>query len=517
MLITTDEPEGNPRVSHVRPLLLIALAAAAVFLQWIPHQLRPFLRFDSGIFLYAGEQLRHGAVLYRDVWDHKPPLIFYLNELGLALGSGSPGGVLAIDFVLVLICFALGYLILCRLFSREISLAATLLGLFLFFDVTLHPNLGEVACLPLQAIALCLLVSDLQDGASLIRAGVQGGLIAVLFWFRPNGIAISLVYLAVTGPALFVAGGIRRVLKWSAVFVGAAAVCTLAIVVPVVIRSSWQELWFATFQFNQLYAGLATNVERAHALLWLLFQTAQHGVILLAIAGLIIIPLNRTAFSTARDRFRWSVLLWFVLEALFAAYTGKLYGKNAIPWVLPSISSTAILFDALTRSERAGHAKRGLQALSAVVSVFLILNGLSQWRDNAKRTQSPDDPVVAVIQRLTSPTDKVQFWGAFPTDTLWLAKRTSASRFFSSVPLMHGEAAYRRLAPVELTDLLRNEPKAIIERDAGQLPSLIAPNYETNSPAWDTASLAASKARLSRNYSLAWSDQRTHSRILLRH
>jgi hypothetical protein len=512
---TTRRSEANK--SEIRPVLLIALTIVAIFAQWTPNNFRPFLRFDSGIFLYVGEQLRQGAALYRGVWDHKPPLIFYLNELGLMFGSGSPAGVLAIDFLLVLVCFATAYRTLCRLFSRQVSLLATLFGLLLFFDITLHPNLGEVACLPLQAFALSLLLADLEGEGSIRRAALQGGIAAALFWFRPNGIAISLVYLATIGPAIFKSGGIRLLCRWTGAFVFAAAFCSLAVVIPAILRASWAELWFATYQFNRLYAGLATNVERLHTLLWLIFQTAQHGVILLAIAGLISILLVRTKLSTPRDRFRWAMLLWFVLEALFAAYTGKLYGKNAIPWILPSMSGVAIFFELLTGSDWDGRrTKRTLEALCGVVAGFLILSGASQWLDNAKRTQLADAPVIGEIRQLTSPADKVQYWGAFPMDTIFLAKRTSASRFFNSVPLMHGEPAYRQLAPTEIEELLRNEPKAIVERDDGQLPPLINTVYETNRADWDTPSLKASKAKLRNDYVLAWANEKTHTRIFIR-
>lgn len=35
---------------------------------------------DQGIFSYIGVQLDHGATVYKDVFDHKPPLIFYLYQ-----------------------------------------------------------------------------------------------------------------------------------------------------------------------------------------------------------------------------------------------------------------------------------------------------------------------------------------------------------------------------------------------------------------------------------------------------
>lgn len=42
---------------------------------------------DTEIFLYVGRQMRKGSVPYRDIFDHKPPLIFFLNYAGLLLGS----------------------------------------------------------------------------------------------------------------------------------------------------------------------------------------------------------------------------------------------------------------------------------------------------------------------------------------------------------------------------------------------------------------------------------------------
>ena len=42
---------------------------------------------DKEIFRYIGGLLYKGGVPYRDVFDHKPPLIFFLNYFGLLLGS----------------------------------------------------------------------------------------------------------------------------------------------------------------------------------------------------------------------------------------------------------------------------------------------------------------------------------------------------------------------------------------------------------------------------------------------
>ena len=48
---------------------------------------------DSGVFLYVGWRLLKGDIPYRDVWDHKPPLIYFVDALGLLLSPQSLVGV----------------------------------------------------------------------------------------------------------------------------------------------------------------------------------------------------------------------------------------------------------------------------------------------------------------------------------------------------------------------------------------------------------------------------------------
>ena len=47
---------------------------------------------DNGVFLYGGQQLLVGKTPYLDFWDHKGPLIYFINALGLMIGKGSRAG-----------------------------------------------------------------------------------------------------------------------------------------------------------------------------------------------------------------------------------------------------------------------------------------------------------------------------------------------------------------------------------------------------------------------------------------
>jgi hypothetical protein len=325
------------KVRVIAQAALIAALLVIVFAQWTPRHFHSFSIFDSGIFLYVGEQLRQGYRLYRDVWDHKPPIIFLVNEIGLMFGGGSPAGVLLLDFIFCLIFFLAAHRAMRQLFGSAPALIATLLGILFFRDITPQPNLGEIVCLPFQFPAFFLLLADLEYGVSLTRAASQGVLLALLFWTRPDGIAISLIYcVVVAAKKAKSTAPLRSRLSKAAGFAGAFVAASAAIVVPFAVNVSWREVWFATFTFNQHYAGLTTIGERLRALWWMVQYAAQHGFILLAAAGLISI-LWKLRWSSMRSRAEGIAAIWFLLELGFAAYTGKQYGKNMIPILLPAM------------------------------------------------------------------------------------------------------------------------------------------------------------------------------------
>ncbi len=57
----------------------------AVFLLRLPSLFEPYWYGDEGIYLTIGQGLRQGLVLYRDIYDNKPPLIYLLAALSGSL------------------------------------------------------------------------------------------------------------------------------------------------------------------------------------------------------------------------------------------------------------------------------------------------------------------------------------------------------------------------------------------------------------------------------------------------
>jgi hypothetical protein len=127
--------DKSKSVDIVFALLLIAIVFAAFFtfspnVQPTPHR-------DSGIFLFVGQEINRGRIIYLDVWEIKAPLIYFINAFGLLLGNGSVWGVWALE-----LCFFIGIMFLSYFLLRKnmgalesfLFSAASFLGIYLFMS-----------------------------------------------------------------------------------------------------------------------------------------------------------------------------------------------------------------------------------------------------------------------------------------------------------------------------------------------------------------------------------------------
>ena len=91
---------------------------------------------DSSVFTYIGKVILQGGMPYRDTFDHKGPLIYLINALGLAINERI--GVWLIEFVTVFVILLAAYrlarLLECSERVSRIAVALTALASFYYFN-----------------------------------------------------------------------------------------------------------------------------------------------------------------------------------------------------------------------------------------------------------------------------------------------------------------------------------------------------------------------------------------------
>ncbi|NTW02948.1 MAG: glycosyltransferase family 39 protein, partial [Oscillochloris sp.] len=210
---------------HVVPLL--ALLVLAAFTWWLraPLHAMPLDR-DEGAYAVIAERWLAGDALYRDLFDHKPPLVYMVFSIAV-LAPGDPVvavRILATGYLLVI--GASLYMLGLRLYGHRVAFVATAL-LLAYGSSRRFEGLifNTEAILELPATLSCLFAVDalLEDRPlRLFWAGLCVGL-AVLA--KPIG-------LALLGPLLLVPLLARW--PWQRARI-AAALSTLGVALPVMI------------------------------------------------------------------------------------------------------------------------------------------------------------------------------------------------------------------------------------------------------------------------------------------
>src|SRR5215213_4302878 len=149
---------------------------------------------DSGVFLYAGWRLLNGDIPYRDVWDHKPPLIYFVDALGIALTPESLWGVWILGFIFIFFTLFFIYKILDREFRIYAALAGTITLTSGLLTILEKGNVTEEYALVFQALCLWLFVNAWKRDFPLHSSfwiGLLGGL---AFNFKQTTIGLWVTY-----------------------------------------------------------------------------------------------------------------------------------------------------------------------------------------------------------------------------------------------------------------------------------------------------------------------------------
>lgn len=112
-----------------RDFWFLFIGSIVFFLLRLPSFFEPYWYGDEGIYEVLGFGMRHGRLLYRDIWDNKPPLLYLIY----ALFNGDQAPVRIFSFVVGLIAVILFFFLTKKLFSKTSSqyTATILFGLLL--------------------------------------------------------------------------------------------------------------------------------------------------------------------------------------------------------------------------------------------------------------------------------------------------------------------------------------------------------------------------------------------------
>jgi hypothetical protein len=515
------------RFRHHLAVLLLAALTGLLYLPWTWEQCSPLVTcYNSGVFLAMGEQMAGGATPYRDVWDHKPPLVFYLNEAGVRLGRAAglagPCAVLLVCLPFTFGFFAVMYAMAAPVLGALPALIGILLACHLLPALALTPNETQAFALPLEALSLLLLEREWSAASEAegrpLFAVAQGAIGALLLLLQPNLIGATFVYgIAVAFLLPREQRGRRLTARLSLAAIGFAATC--GAVLLLFLHGAVRDFFYAAFQFNFQYSGLTTLHQKLVSIYVGFTRTSVLGASPVAVAVAAAVAIRRPLQSAA-GRLAMLGAMSLGVEAALSAVSGRDAGGYYLTW-LPAIVILAsyLCHVCLASTETGSGDDKQTAGFGRLVLVLLLvaLVGFSAAKSVSSRgifrgVREKSGNVVRVVQEASGPSDQVLVWGMGALEIPYRLGRRPGSRVFQSAPLTHDRSLYRELAPWILSDVERNEAAFVIELASPELPGLFAGELErqhgwqVGAEDWDTPELKAWKARLAERYRVTFVD-----------
>ena len=413
---------------------------------------------DAGVFFYAAQRLLDGGTPYGDIWDHKPPGVYFIDAVGLAIGRQT--GVWLVQVAFLVAAALLGHRALRHDFAATAALVGSLAWLVALPRLVLElgqTSFVEFYALPLQFGALLLCAGPLTRSRAL-GIGVLGGAALLL---KPTLVGI---WIAI-GIVVLLRG--RRTGLVPVALIGAGALVPLAIVVAwAAARGVLGDMVDQALVYNRAYAAFAPTSERVEAVLSGLRLTLPSGLAAVAVGAWLYAVLTRRFGPTLLG----VALVAFPIELALSTW-GRGYHYYFIAW-LPSMAILAAF--GVSEVRRAAPARIALPGLALAVLAMSALPALLVTRLALATDDGRSRAAAAYVAANSRPSDTVLIWGSH-AEVLFLAERRSPSRYVYQYAALstRGYATARRVDDF-LRDLRGALPALILDasRDSFVTPPL---------------------------------------------
>lgn len=441
----------------------LVVAGLIALCQFIAH-----LRLDVGddqLFGYFGWRIAHGARVYLDVWDNKPPLIYWTNALGFLIADDGYAGVIALCTLALIVAHVAFYLIARSVYFAGSAVVLTILGSFFMTHAYYQGGANRTETF--------LIACELAAVAFYVRGWLRN---RWYHWLAAGLLATTAFLYKQVGLAAFGAMGLhtllmvpyRRLRPAEAVrrclLIAAGGLVPIALSAAVLAwQGALEEAIFAAFTFNRAYVRVGASrfldlYYNFHMLRYSHILPTLKLPILMATAAVIHATLwqLRPAHKPAEITARLAVPACPAPVLLFGLwYLAALYGAIISPhqfrhYLIPTLPPLMLLAGHIVHVIQAELsllrrlAERGWAVAAFVAMGYFALDALQTqfaeasrvWLDREPRwvdghlevKPAPWEEVASRVVRYSGPQDRIQCWNYWPGIYLH-ARRLNACRF----------------------------------------------------------------------------------------
>jgi len=429
---------------------------------------------DSGVFLYGGQQILNGEIIYKDFWLNNTPMIFLINAFGLSFGLGVLG-VWLIEFILlgfVLVYFTLS--IIKHFGFWEGSISGIILSILSRSpDMLEGGNLSEIYAV---GFIFILITYVLNNKDKTVKWIFPGFLSVLIFLTKPSLIAVPisiiiwLIYNLIKKKE-------KKYFLNTTYFILGSIITILITIIILGIFGILRDFWDAVFVYTSYFlkTGSFSNLELTKNLLYGLFDHHLENIIMFSLFSTVIIFSFKQFDDDNLRLFSFIASVGLFLNLIFIMLPGNFFGHyyySLIPIiVIGMLLFLVILFSKIFTSVNKNHIK----VITIIFILFLIVlyypvyqigqgyvNLISLTPGHflqAKNKNKTETIVADYIKSLPVEYD-ILLWGEEPKYYFLTGKKCSIKYMFVSPMLTEGYFTQEKFN--EVFYKLENSPPEII-------------------------------------------------------
>lgn len=436
---------------------------------------------DSSVFLYIGKQMQHGAVPYRDLFDHKGPLLFFIQYFGLLLSGEKFFGVWIIELACLTVAIYFTYRAIELINNKNIVINfLTVLLSFLVIGLQLFEggNLTEEYALPAIAFFGYVFLKFLKTGkcTKWETFGAGFAFMAVCL-IRINMTGFWIMGLPIIAGILIYKKHFKQLFSYLLWFSLGALVIFLPCLVYLLLTNSFMDMLKYYFIFNFEYAknydnGGLLSINQFKSILFFikLIWPVSLAVIILMFGWLRKIFNKIVKKQYIQLDQTGAMRLVCLLIFCFAFLLATMSAKNFLHYIIVLIPFFAIFLQYLLiqinqcfgrilgwqipKDTELDYSPRGI---SILFSLFLLITANLYILPNTL-VEMPPDAATDYLRKYTNPKDNVLILGNACFDYLNSGRMYSGKYFYQTPPINVSEHTWEEF----MEDFKKNNPEVIL-------------------------------------------------------
>lgn len=430
--------------------LISLLSSINVFSKDIPYT-------DSSVFLTIGKGMNEGLTPYKDFFDHKGPLIYFINAFGWSLGKLTGVWVLEIFFLFATVIFLFKtseILLPNRPFFSILMTFFSLVPLIVFFE---GGNFTEEYAISFISLTLYYFTKYYykHENLKIWEIILIGASFAGTLLLRPNMIAAWIVFCLAIVLKEVLEKKYKRILAFAILFIFGMLIVILPAMIYLLVRGAFVDFIQQFFVFNSRYASNGGWEVVGNNLLMIL----ENKYVCLLLLGLSLIV---AFYKTKEKNFYISILLAVILSIFIIAYSQDNYLHYyliLVPYFLIPITVLGVVF-----LEKLSTKKQWIEYVYLFVLLFVLcISTLIAGKNIVVSTYHSNEESGRIaagelIKSKTKKNDKITVVGNSSVMYLYSDRESVSKYIYQSTLKMGSPAAVEEYK----SDVLKNKPQAVV-------------------------------------------------------